>query len=191
MDTEAKGLSAIKNGSDRIYFGYQGSMISTNVQIQAWSLDYEKIAELELEIEDNFVTEMVLCHNEQFLVCTHNNGLVTVIRTEDMSLVSTSAPFEETHGTIENFSNLKRINPEFVKIFEKLIFASTQGLFVAMITAEGEIQTADEAYFKGCNVTNCEIIQGDLVICTLNDEEGTSKIMTVNVETEEVDLVQE
>ena len=68
---------------------------------------------------------MVLCHDEKFLVCTHQNGLVTVISTEDMAVVSTSAPFEDVHGTIENFSNLKRINPEFVNIFEKLVFAST------------------------------------------------------------------
>ena len=125
MDTEAKGLSAIRNASDRIYFGYQGSMISTQVQIQAWSFDYEKIAEIQLEIEDNFVTEMVLCHNEQFLVCTHSNGLVSVIKTEDMSLVSTSTPFEEIYGTIENFNNLKKIYTEFANIFEKLVVAST------------------------------------------------------------------
>ena len=31
MDTEAKGLSAITTGSDRIYLGFQGSMISPQV----------------------------------------------------------------------------------------------------------------------------------------------------------------
>ena len=116
------------------------------------------MAEVELEIEDNFVTEMTLCHDEKFLVCAHNNGLVTIISTEDMAVVSTSAPFEEVHGAIETFSNLKRINPEFVNIFEKLIFASTQGLFVAMITIEGNLQIADEVYFKDCNVTNAQVI---------------------------------
>ena len=189
MDTEAKGLSAITTGSDKIYLGFQGSMMSTKVQIQAWSFEYEKLSEIELEIEDNIVTEMTLCHDEKFLVCAHNNGLVSVISTEDMTVVSTSAPFEEVHGNIENFSNLKRINPEFVNIFEKLIFASNQGLFVAMITTEGDLQTADEVYFKGCNVTNAEVIQGDILLCTLNDEEGVSKIMTVDIENEEVDLV--
>ena len=139
MDTEAKGLSAITTGIDKIYLGFQGSMMSTKVQIQAWSFEYEKLSEIELEIEDNFVTEMTLCHDEKFLVCAHNNGLVSVISTEDMTVVSTSAPFEEVHGAIETFSNLKRINPEFVNIFEKLIFASTQGLFVAMITTEGDL----------------------------------------------------
>lgn len=158
LDTEAKGLSAITTGSDRIFFGFQGSMVSTKVQVQAWSYEYEKLSELELEIEDNFVTEMVLCHGEKFLVCTHTNGLVSVINTEEMALVSTSAPFEEAHGVIDNFSNLKRINPEFVNIFEKLIFASTQGLFVAMITQDGELQRAEEVFFQGCNVTNAEII---------------------------------
>ena len=60
-----------------------------------------------------------------------------------------------------------------------------------MITTEGDIQIADEVFFKGCNVTNCEVIEGDLMLCTLNDEDGISKLMTVNVETEEVDLVLE
>ena len=53
-----------------------------------------------------------------------------------------------------------------------------------MITQEGEIQIADEAYFQGCNITNAEIIQGDLILCTLNDEDGISKIMMVNIEDE-------
>jgi hypothetical protein len=67
---------------------------------------------------------MKLCHEERFLVCAHNSGLVTVINTEDMAVISTSAPFEDVHGTIDHFSNLKRINPEFVNIFEKLVFGS-------------------------------------------------------------------
>ena len=68
---------------------------------------------------------MVLCHNEKFLVCSHSQGLVSVINTEDMSLVSTSAPFEEAHGQIENFTNLKLVVNEFNNMFEKLVFAST------------------------------------------------------------------
>ena len=47
-----------------------------------------------------------------------------------------------------------------------------------MLTADGELQIADDAYFKDCNVTNCEVIAGDLLLCALNDEEGISKIMT-------------
>lgn len=58
-----------------------------------------------------------------------------------------------------------------------------------MLTAEGELQIADESYFKGCNVTNCEVIVGDLLLCALNDEDGISKIMTLNVEDESVDIV--
>lgn len=99
-------------------------MMSPNVRIQAWSFEYEKISEIELELEDNFVVDMKLCHEERFLVCAHNSGLVTVINTEDMAVISTSAPFEDVHGTIDHFSNLKRINPEFVNIFEKLVFGS-------------------------------------------------------------------
>ena len=68
---------------------------------------------------------MVLCHNEKFLVCSHRQGFVSVINTEDMSLVSTSAPFEEVHGQIENFTNLKLVKNEFNNMFEKLVFAST------------------------------------------------------------------
>ena len=60
---------------------------------------------------------------------------------------------------------------------------------MAMLTAEGEIQIAEEAFFKGCNVTNAEIIQGELLICSLNDEEGISKIMMVDVENEMSEVV--
>ena len=47
--------------------------------------------------------------------------------------ISTS---DEIQRVIDNFGNLKRINPEFLNIFEKQIVASAQGkgLFLAMIT---------------------------------------------------------
>ena len=67
---------------------------------------------MELDIEDKFVTEMVLCHDNKLLVCAHTNGLVTIINTESMTVISTSVPFEEKYGAIDNLSNIKRIEPE-------------------------------------------------------------------------------
>ena len=168
IETEARGLSAITVGSDKIYMGFCGSMVSGNIQIQTYSLEYEQLNAIELEVADNIVTEMVLCHNEQFLVCVHQAGLITVVNTEDMSF-STSAPFEEVHGKVESIWGVKRIDVEFVSIFEKLIFNTTNGLFSGMITADGEIQATEDAFFKDCNVTNACIIKDDLLLCTLND----------------------
>ena len=54
---------------------------------------------------------MVLCHDNKLLVCAHTNGLVTIINTENMSVISTSAPFEEKYGAIDSLSNIKRIEP--------------------------------------------------------------------------------
>ena len=71
LDTGAKGLSAITTGKDTIYLGFQGSMMSPKLQIQAWTFEYEQKAVLELEVADNFVTEMVLCHDDKLLVCAH------------------------------------------------------------------------------------------------------------------------
>ena len=100
-----------------------------------------------------------------------------------MSLISTSAPFEEAHGTIDNFCNLKKIKTATAAgLYENIVFASTQGLFVGMLMQTGEIQISDRTYFKGLNVTNCEVMEGNLLLCTLNDEKGISKIMTVDVE---------
>ena len=102
---------------------------------------------------------------------------------------STTAPLEEVHGKIESIWGVKRIDVEFVSIFEKLIFNTTNGLFSGMITADGEIQVTDDAFFKDCNVTNACIIKEDLLLCTLNDPEGISKIMTVDVDEETTELI--
>ena len=86
-----------------------------------------------------------------------------------MSVTFCGAPLEEVHGHIESIWGVKKIDVEFVSIFEKLIFNTTNGLFIGMITAEGEFQPTEDAYFKDCNVTNVCIIKDDLLLCSLND----------------------
>ena len=39
---------------------------------------------------------MVLCHDGKFLVCAHNEGMITIVNTDDMTFY-TDTPF----GTIE------------------------------------------------------------------------------------------
>ena len=97
---------------------------------------------IELEIQDNIVTEMVLCHDEKWLICAHSQGMVTFINTEDMSF-NTLTPFEEEHGHIESIYGVKRIDVEFVAIFEKLIFNTSNGIYTGVITSDGQFQTAD------------------------------------------------
>ena len=93
---------------------------------------------------------MVLCHDDKLLVCAHYNGLITVINTEEMSVVSTSAPFEEAHGTIDNFCNIKKIKPETASgLYENIVFASSKGLLIGMLMQTGEVQISDRTYFFG------------------------------------------
>jgi len=47
---------------------------------------------IELEIEDNFIGEMVLCFEEKLLVCPHQQGMITIVNTEDMNF-NTITPF--------------------------------------------------------------------------------------------------
>jgi len=84
IETEAKGLSSVVTGSDKIFMGFCGSMMSPNAQVQVFSHEYEKLETIELDqVQDSMVSSMVLCHNEKFLVCTHRFGLITIINTED------------------------------------------------------------------------------------------------------------
>lgn len=65
--------------------GFMGSLLSPNIQIQVYDLNFEQIAVVELSIKDNMVNQMALCHNEKYLVCTHKEGMITIVNTEDMS----------------------------------------------------------------------------------------------------------
>ena len=97
IETEAKGFSAVAVGSDKIFMGFCGSMISPNALVQVYDHDYEQLQVIELEeVQDSIVSSMVLCHNEKFLVCTHRAGLITIINTEDFSF--TTGAFLEQHG---------------------------------------------------------------------------------------------
>ena len=96
----------------------------------------------ELPIEDNIVSEMVLCHNGKWLVCTHRQGMITIVNTEDMTC-NTSTPL----GVMESIWGLVEIPMEFVSIFEKIAFYTSNGLYIGMITAEGEFQTCEDVFF--------------------------------------------
>ena len=69
-----------------------------------------------------------------------------------------------------------------------MVFATSDGCKTAMLSKEGVLQSS-EHYLPGCNVSNIEKIQGEKVIVTYNDEEGLSKIQTVDTGTDQVDLV--
>ena len=43
IETEAKGLSAVVVGSDKIFMGFSSSMMSPNAQVQVYSHDYEQL----------------------------------------------------------------------------------------------------------------------------------------------------
>lgn len=76
-----------------------------------------------------------------------------------------------------------------IEIFEKLVIYTTSGIYTVTITAAGEFQSSDDVFFKDCNVTNAEIIKEDLLLCTLNDQEEISKLMTVDVDKEATELI--
>ena len=58
-----------------------------------------------------------------------------------------------------------------------------------MLTEEGELQKSTDVFFKDNDVTNAEIIKDDLLICTINDQDGISQLMTVNVDEDKTELI--
>ena len=127
---------------------------------------------------------MVLCHDEKWLVCCHNEGKITILNTQDMTSKSIS-PF----GYIDNMWGLNLIPMPFNQLMEKFTFCTSDGLQIGMITAEGEFQTCDESFFKSCNVTNAQIIKADLLLCTINDKNGISKLVMIDIEANKSKLV--
>ena len=110
--------------------------------------------------------------------------MITIVNTEDMT-ANTSTPL----GVMESIWGLVAIPMEFVSIFDKIAFYTSNGLYIGMITAEGEFQTCEDVFFQGCDVTNAQIIKDDLLLCTLIDQDGISKLMAVDVDEEKVELI--
>ena len=91
IKTGANSLSSILVASDKIYMGFMGSMQSEEMtpQIQVYDFEYKQLHVLNLTgLEENMIYGMALCHNEKWLVVTHQCGFISVVNTEDMTFKS-------------------------------------------------------------------------------------------------------
>ena len=90
---------------------------------------------------------------------------------------------------METIWGLVEIPLPFTSIIEKVAFYTSNGLYIGMVMAEGEIQRSPDVFFKDLDVTNAEIIKNDLLLCTINDQDGCSKLMTVEIEEEKTEVI--
>ena len=163
-----------------------GSMQSEEMtpQIQVYDFEYKQLHVLNLTgLEENMIYGMALCHNEKWLVVTHQCGFISVVNTEDMTFKSV-----EPLGYLDNIWGCCIVEQPDKEI-EKLAFYTSQGLHTASLTMQGELQKSDEVFFVDHNVTNAEIVKGDMLLCTMNDTEEISKLMTIDVCEKKTELV--
>ena len=71
---------------------------------------------------------------------------------------------------------------------ERLVFATSNGLYTAMLAQDGTLEY-EGVFLESNDVTNVERIKDDSVIVTLNDEEGLSRIETVDTGTNATELI--
>ena len=117
---------------------------------------------------------MALAHGEKYLICAHQQGYVTVIDLEDFS-VQILQPF----GDIENIWDVMVIRNEFMPLIERLVFATSNGCYTATFSQDGVLEY-ECVFFEKSSVSNCDKVKDDLIIVTLNDEEGLSRIETID-----------
>ena len=125
---------------------------------------------------------MALAHDEQWLICSFQEGNIAFINTKDFT-VQISDPF----GEIENIYNTKVLETQNSGE-QRVVFASSNGCLKGSLSKDGSFQ-AEKTYFEGCNVSNVEKVKGEEVIVTFNTEEGISKLYTINTGTDETELV--
>ena len=72
IDTGSRGLSAVVMGKEKIYMGFfMGNDESANLQVHVYSLNYELVHRIVLDMEENMIYGMTLAHDEQYLICVH------------------------------------------------------------------------------------------------------------------------
>ena len=113
---------------------------------------------------------MVFCHNEKYIICTHRFGLITIINTEDYSF--TTGAYLEQHGQFDHIHGVTKIVNEFVVLFERLVFSTSRGLYVANLTPDGILQPEEDGHCKECNITHMCMVNEETMIFAMNDEEG-------------------
>jgi len=69
------------------------------------------------------------------------------------------------------------------------VAATTYGLFILAVTQSGDIIYSQRSYFDGCNVTNVQVLNKNLLFCTMMDGEGNGKMVTIDVVTEEQETI--
>ena len=62
--------------------GFIGSTDGGANQIHAYSFEYELIKKITLPTEGTIISEMVLCHDEKWLVAVRHDGMLTIVNTE-------------------------------------------------------------------------------------------------------------
>ena len=180
LETGCRGLTCQMASKDRLYFGKSmGNDESTCAHVFVYSSGYEFIKDIEIEADDCMMQSMALAHDEKFLVCTFQEGNIAIINTEDYSLQIVN-PFEDVENIYSTIVLRSQNQNDF---FERVVCATSDGCKTAMLSKDGVLQ-ASEQYFPGCNVSNVEKVQDEKVIVILNDEEGISKIYTVDTGTD-------
>ena len=122
---------------------------------------------------------MKLAINHTFLIGCHTEGVVSVINPEAETATIIDSPF----GEMDSIWNVQIVPNRAEGEPEQTLMATTNGLYIAIVTEEGQFMYCMESFFKGSNVTNCVIITVDEVLCSIQKEQE-NRLVIVNLETQ-------
>ena len=184
IETQATGLCAIETSSEHIFMGFSGSLASQNCVFQVYNYDYEMLKNITLDIAELNFSDMSLCHDDRFIVCSYTGSIVTVINLETDEPTIVEDPF----GEVETIWATEIVPFKAEGEPQTVLMPSTRGLFLSIITEEGQFMYIMESHYPGSNVTNCVIINEDEVLCSIQDDE-VSKLVILNLDTKEEKLI--
>lgn len=145
--------------------------------------DYERIHEIVLDVCGVMFTGMALCLDKTFMLGTHSEGKISVtnLETHEATIVD-PPPF----GEVENIWGCCIFYPRPEGEPQTVFIPTTNGLYQCVVTQQGHFMYCMEAFYEGCNVTDCALIDEDEMLVSLQN-----KMVILNLDTRSEKIVLE
>lgn len=166
--------------------GFIGSLVSPDLNIQVYNYDYELVHQVDYPMKNNGFTDLMLMMDGQFLIGAHNEGKISVYNADECTV----EVFEDVFGYVDTIWSIETIgNLDNESSCEYFCCATTNGIYVCAVYETGQVIYSQRVFYEGCNVTNVEKLQSMTVFATMHTSGGCDKMFTLDVVTEDEEVI--
>ena len=134
IETGCRGLNAIEHTEYLIFLAFMGTLTETECLVQVYNYEYELQACINLGIQEKMFTDISVCMDDNYLVGSHTEGIVSVISLETQEVQVIEEPF----GAVDSIWGTELYEPRPEGEPQTIYMPSTNGLYCCILSPEGQ-----------------------------------------------------